>query len=320
MTTLPTIKKLRRTGSVLLHTAKTSAHIGVPGMLLHFGTALGDDLLCTAVLRELTKRGKKNIWIMSEHPELFERNSDVAKVIAIDEYYSQGLELIGSRYKMLQYGRVDLATDRTRPPQRHVIAELCGCADIQGEISLRPYFHIDERVRAQAAQGSDVVTIQSSGLGARWPTANKDWYPERFQSVVNELGKECKFVQIGSPTDPKLEGACDLRGQTTIHEAAALLANSRLYLGGEGFLMHLARAVECPSVILFGGRVAPWQCGYSCNTNLFSAVPCAPCWLWQTCDHERRCMREISVAAVVEAVRQRLAAPREPLAVDIDRL
>lgn len=319
-TTFSSIKKLRQTGSVLFHTAKTSAHIGIPGVLLHFGTALGDDLLCTAVFRELTKRGQKNIWIMSEHPELFSGNPDVAKVIPIDEYYGRGLELLGSRYKALHYGSVELVTDRTLPPTRHVIAEMCASAGIDGDVSLRPYFHPGTTAKAQTINGKTLVAIQSSGLGARWPTVNKEWYPERFQGVVDELSNECEFVQIGSPTDPLLAGTRDLRGKTTVHETAALLTTCRLYVGGEGFLMHLARAVECPSVIIFGGRVTPWQCGYSCNTNLYSAVPCAPCWLRQPCDHERRCMQEISVAAVVTAVRDRLAAPREPLKVDTERL
>lgn len=80
--------------------------------------------------------------------------------------------------------------------------------------------------------------------------------------------------------------------------------------------MHLARAVECPSVIVFGGREAPWQTGYICNSNLYSAVPCAPCWLSNNCDFDRQCMSSISVADVVSAIRQMLEKPRNPLAVE----
>jgi hypothetical protein len=80
--------------------------------------------------------------------------------------------------------------------------------------------------------------------------------------------------------------------------------------------MHLARAVECPSVIVFGGREAPWQSGYICNSNLYSAVPCAPCWRANTCEFDRRCMSDISVADVVSAIRQMMKRPRNPLAVE----
>lgn len=80
--------------------------------------------------------------------------------------------------------------------------------------------------------------------------------------------------------------------------------------------MHLARAVECPAVILYGGREAPWQSGYTCNTNLYSPLPCAPCWLWNHCDYDRECMNRITVSDVVQAIRERLARPRNPLPVD----
>jgi hypothetical protein len=80
--------------------------------------------------------------------------------------------------------------------------------------------------------------------------------------------------------------------------------------------MHVARAVECPSVIVFGGREAPWQTGYICNFNLYSAVPCAPCWRSNTCEIDRQCMRDISVDDVVSAIRQMLERPRNPLPIE----
>ena len=110
---------------------------------------------------------------------------------------------------------------------------------------------------------------------------------ERFQEVVDALAGEMEFIQLGSTDDPPLQHARDLRGATGISEAAAILYHARLYVGTVGFLMHVARAVECPSVIVFGGREAPWQSGYVCNRNIYSAVPCAPCWRSNTCDFDR---------------------------------
>jgi ADP-heptose:LPS heptosyltransferase len=80
--------------------------------------------------------------------------------------------------------------------------------------------------------------------------------------------------------------------------------------------MHLARAVECPSVIIFGGREAPWQSGYTCNTNLYTAEPCAPCWLWNKCDYNRICMDKITAADVILAVDKTASQPRNSLVVD----
>jgi len=121
-------------------------------------------------------------------------------------------------------------------------------------------------------------------------------------------------------SDPLLADVIDLRGKTNIRESAAVLANCRLLIGTVGFLMHLARATECPAVIIFGGREAPWQSGYGCNTNLYSAVPCAPCWLWNKCDHNRLCMENITAQEVILAAEQITSRERNPLKVDFFQL
>jgi ADP-heptose:LPS heptosyltransferase len=80
--------------------------------------------------------------------------------------------------------------------------------------------------------------------------------------------------------------------------------------------MHMARAVDCPSVIVYGGRLRPDQIGYSCNENLYNAVACAPCWLDSRCDFGRVCMETIPAAAAIEAAERLVARPRDGLAVD----
>jgi ADP-heptose:LPS heptosyltransferase len=157
--------------------------------------------------------------------------------------------------------------------------------------------------------------IQSSGMGARHLIRNKQWYEARFQSVVDALIGEVEFIRVGSATDPVLQNANDRPGTTGIRETAAILHHARLYVGTVGFLMHLARAVECPCVIIYGGREAPWQSGYICNFNLYTPLPCAPYWRWNGCECDRQCMREIGVADVVSAIRQMMERPRGPLEV-----
>jgi len=292
------------------------ARLGAPEVLLYFGSAPGDDLLCTAVLRELHKRGKRNVWMMSNHQDLFAGNEQVERVVPVDSFYQRYVNFWNRQYWHLEYAAFDREADRSTPPVRHVIAELCFRTGITGDVALRPYLFLTDEERARFSWASKKIAIQSSGLAARWPIKNKEWSPERFQEVVDQLRAQFEFVQVGSLTDPPLTEVTDMRGRTSKRETAAILANSLVFVGLEGFVMHLARAVECPAVIVLGGRTAPWQFGYSCNMNLYSPVPCAPCWLWNTCPHDRMCMKDISVASVVEAIHSQLSKPRGPLAAD----
>ena len=297
----------------------------LPKMLLYFGFAPGDDLLCTAVLRELRRRDRDGLLMVSDHRELFAGNPDPAYVRPLwPRYYRDGstvaicrrfTRLWGGAFVRLEYASLD-GVDRRRPPSRHIVAEMCARAGITGSVSIRPYLALTEAEKAAAAWAGGKIVIQSSGMAARHPMRNKQWYEERFQSVVDALAGEVDFIQIGGTTDPVLQRVNDLRGATGTREAAAILHHARLYVGTVGFPMHLARAVECPSVIIFGGREAPWQSGYVGNANLYTAVPCAPCWRANTCEFDRQCMREIAVEDVVAAIRQMLAKPRNPLAVE----
>jgi len=289
---------------------------GRPDSLIYFGISPGDDLLCTAVLHELAIRRREKNWMMSNYPELFAGNTSVAYVVPVEDRYREYAGLFGSKYEFLQYAAVSPEQDMSVPPARHIIAELCASAKITGRIALRPYFFTTETEKKKYNWAQGMIAIQSSGLAAKQPMRNKQWFPERFQEVVSSLKRDFKFVQLGSAGDPPLNDVVDLRGKTSIRESAAVLANCRLQVGTVGFLMHLARAVECPAVIIYGGREAPWQSGYGCNVNLYSAVPCAPCWLWNRCDYNRVCMDTITAQEVIGAVEQIASQKRDSLKVE----
>jgi hypothetical protein len=285
-------------------------------MLLWFGLSPGDDLLCTAVLRELRNRGYRNLWMVSNFPELFCGVNDASRVLPVHEKIKDLAMMWRRSIRFIEYEEFD-GDDRSTAPVRHIIAEMCSRAGVIGDVSLRPYLSLSESEKAEARWAHNRIAIQSSGLAARLPMLNKQWFPDRFQMVVDALRKEVPFIQIGSKRDPLLRGVKDFRGMTTIRESAAILHHARLFVGIEGFLMHLARANECPSVIIYGGRTAPWQTGYICNTNMYSGISCSPCWRLNKCELARKCMRDIESDDVVIAVRELLARNRNPLSTEV---
>ena len=197
---------------------------------------------------------------------------------------------------------------------------MCQHADITGQIELRPYLWLTDQEKAAGRIAPRQIAIQSSILSASLPIRNKEWHAGRFAAVIAALSPEYTFVQVGMKSDPKLEGAVDRRGKTDVRQTAAILSQSLVFVGLVGFLMHLARAVECRSVIVFGGREAPWQSGYGCNENLYSAMPCAPCWLWSKCDFGHQCMNRIEASQVIEAVDRQIKRAGLPLAADVETL
>ena len=137
------------------------------------------------------------------------------------------------------------------------------------------------------------------GPGARWEP--KRWPVRHFIELVARLQTEVDaIVLLGSTADAdccrELATAVslpclDLAGKTTLLQAGALLQQTRLFVGNDSGLGHLATAVGTASLALFGpgdpARYSPWGSqGYwlQSPTGLIADLP--P-------DDVARCAREI---------------------------
>ena len=281
-----------------------NARLGFPRCVYHGGGGIGDDLLCTCVFRELKKRGASNIAIRTWHESLFQRNPDVDTIIrkkipVIAPLMIHGLNLFQLTYHV--------------PLTEHFLAGMCRSAGISGEVALRPYVFLRPAEVAAGRLFEPQIAIQSAGFGSTRPMKNKEWYPERFQEVASRLQGKASLIQLGSPLDPPLKGVLDLREKTSLRQAAGILANSLVFVGQVGFLMHLARAVDCRSVIVYGGRETPDKTGYIANKNLVGITPCSPCWEENKCDYDRECMKMIPVETVANAAMEQIDRHGSPL-------
>ena len=249
------LRRTRRRGRSIVHWVKAFA-LGLgwiitrrrlPSTLLFFGVSPGDDLLCTAVLRELRNRGDDGLLMISNYGELFIGNEDVADVrpagaaVPREGYNNPGstvpiyrkfAKLWGSDFRTPVYGRYLEGEDKTEPPPHHIIADMCANAEILGSISIRPHLRLTEQEKSRAAWAGGRIVIQSSGMAAIAPMRNKEWFAERFQGVIDALRDEYEFIQLGLEPEPALEHVEDLRGCTSIRELAVILHSAAIRRNG----------------------------------------------------------------------------------------
>jgi ADP-heptose:LPS heptosyltransferase len=307
------ISKLGRTFTYSGWAAYTLARYGWPRKLIFYNSGIGDDLLCTIVARELRSRKSGRLWVGSKYGELFEGNPDAQAVPISDWRFGALAPFLGADVRPLWYTQYDPENDRDPEPPLHFAAMMCQKAEVSGLISIRPYIFLRHSEMGQGNIARNQIAIQSTTRAAATPLKNKEWLSERFQSVVNSLSGRFNIVQLGTSGDPKLDNVIDLRGKTSLREAAAILSQSRLFIGLAGGLMHLARAVDCPAVIVYGGRERPEISGYICNKNITTTPPCSPCWQRNRCDYDRVCMTSIDADLVLSAVGEILDRDRTEL-------
>lgn len=289
------------------------ARHGRPRALIHFAAGVGDEVMLTAVIRELHAKGAPPFWVMSRRPELYRHSPGIRAVVPVDPRVFALARRCGAQLIEPRYGIPD-ATGGLRSPPAHLLACLMATAGLTGTVRLQPELHLTAAERTAAAKWAGSIVIQPTARAAVRPNDLKEWWPDRWQAVVDSLRPRHRLIQIGGGTDPLLDGVEDQRGHAlSLRAVAAMLSQARLFVGLESGMMHLARAVGCPGVILFGGRVSPRQAGYDGFINLARTPACSPCWRYTGCELDRQCMRDINPPEVVEAITMALAQPRGPL-------
>ena len=190
----------------------------------------------------------------------------------------------------------------------------CDCSAWNGNI---PVSAADmERIRRLVhGLGSGQGPLVAVNPIARWRT--KLWDAERFAILADRLCNElsCCIVFTGGGRDRGIiqeicsmmaNRSVNLAGRTTLKELACLYFLCRLVVTTDTGPMHIAAAMGCPVVALFGptdpGRTGPYGPGHAVIT---ADLECRPCFK-RNCDHVS-CMKQITVDQCFETVRDMLS-------------
>jgi len=160
-----------------------------------------------------------------------------------------------------------------------------------------------------------LVNVGASKLANRWPA-------ERFGALIAALREEHAhpICLVGGPQDVaegelamqahrEASGAVapprNLVGETSLRMLVALCRRARLFVGCDTGPMHIAGAVGCPVVALFGPaderRTGPY---FDQAYVVRSPEPCPACEAGKR--HGHRCMQSIQVSEVSAMAKRRL--------------
>ena len=168
---------------------------------------------------------------------------------------------------------------------------------------------VDQMLHREGVRSGSLVAINPM---AKWKT--KLWEPELFAALADRILKDFSgdVIFTGSQADrPIIEKISsmmktrplNLAGRTGLKELAYLYGQCRVLVTTDTGPMHMAAAMNCPVVALFGPtsplRTGPYGSGHRVIT---SGAACGPCFK-KMCD-QWSCMRDITVDSVYEAVKE----------------
>lgn len=183
---------------------------------------------------------------------------------------------------------------------------------------------IDDELYARAVTDDKPLIAIHPGSG----TWVKRWETEKWAQVADVLARQLDAIVVFTGGDHERDlvqdimdrmkqHAVSLVGETGVGGLAALYQRAQIVLGPDSGPLHLAVAVGTPTVTLFGAadpvEFSSWGSPEK-HPILFSEIGCRPCRIldWGTDDPAYHpCVREITVARVLEAANRALHANRE---------
>ena len=137
---------------------------------------------------------------------------------------------------------------------------------------------LSDEIQIEIPLSTPVVRKQSRKICVM--TGGKQKYkalnPVVMQYLVDHLKGSFDFVQLGSASDPRLDGVEDLRGKK-ISVAFSQLQEASCFVGMVGGLVHLAKAANCNSCVLQSTGEPLVLTYYNNNRYLFPIDYCDLC-------------------------------------------
>ena len=148
--------------------------------------------------------------------------------------------------------------------------------------------------------------------GATWIT--KRWPADRFGDVARMLtrSRDLPIVVTWAGEEERIAAELIVKmaehqrvvmaPDTNLRQLAALIASSKLFIGNDTGPMHLAVALNIPTVAVFGGTDPLRNGPYGRNNRILAAGPeCQPCWKTTCKRGDLKCLDLVQPGKVVSS-------------------
>lgn len=263
-------------------------------IIYRIGSAVGDQLCMSAVVRLIDQQHSFKIVVISSYPEIFDNNPRVWKNIGIKRYslyvsralrFLSGIQLENFLFKDSKCSFEEYM--RSSKKKQHLVEvhsrhfnHRIDYNEIQNEIYLS---RLEIERCAEKFNMPDFYSIIQPNSKKSY-TPNKQWGLDNFQKVVNDR-HDTFWVQIGSQDEFLLKNVEDFRGRTTLRELFYIVSQSQFVFANEGLVNHVASAFNIKSYVISSGFSDTSLAEYDSSIFFNASDSCdrSPCWLLNEC-------------------------------------
>ena len=273
------------------------------------GSAIGDHLYMTSVLREIASKGYK-IILFSNYFELFLNNIRIKKIYKIKKNIFFFLNLFKGR-NILEF----------RSPYNNIENKHFLFFHKNSKIHLSKanseHFNLDlkyEKLDNEFFFSKNELTKwnKSIHLPLKFSliqsttkkkfTSNKEWDINGMQGIVNHF-KKINWIQIGKSDEPKLKNCTHLLN-LNLRELAYVVYKSEFLVTYEGLFNHIASCFNKKNFLIHTGFLPIEAFNYKNNILIENNkdYPCYPCYDINCKDHLNLTKKNIKIEEVIKKI------------------
>lgn len=279
---------------------------------------IGDQILLLGAAEEYYRQTGKKLLLAVDHPEFFV-NSNACYVLSdynINDLWDRlslttldKIHLSGVTFNLIFLNSATYKHNKLFFPQVPMQGTLLSNLGLSGLVNCSPKITLTQKEMQTGALFPNQICVMTGGN-----VPYKVLPTSTIQEVVNALKDKFDIIQLGAKGDHHLSDVhyqCGL----PLRRAAAILANSRVFVGTIGGLMHMAEAVNCPSVIAWSGEPEIYG-GYHDQLHIFSSPRCDKCAnnklnpLFDKCPLDYQCIKRINSKDLIEAIKIKTKSPK----------
>ncbi len=295
----------------------TNGIINFFGYIIIFrcGSAIGDHVYMSGILREINIAKKNKIILFSNHYELFENNIRVNILCRFkqESYIWFFLNCVKGK-NILEFRSIHITENmkfhflKSHKNRQMQLAEAMSehfnlkldYSNLKNEICFSKYELLQFEKKFQLPQ--NFALIQS--VTKKTYTTVKDWKVSGMQKIVDSF-QEVNWFQIGTSKEPKLKN-CKYLFDLELKELAFIIYKCNFLVSYEGLFNHLASCFDKKNFLIHTGFLHSNSINYQNNILIEEnlKMKCYPCFKLHCKNHNVNFVNLLNEDRVINIIRK----------------
>lgn len=262
-------------------------------IIRRFGS-LGDILMSTPALKELSKNYKIDVLVPKSHSDIFKNLNFINQIIyniespQITTQYDKFIDLTDFEFNYEQVSQPLITKTKQEMFAEALNVSISSFKPII-ELSKEENDWIDNYIQEHSLKNILILAVKSANT-------QRDWNIDNWIKLIDKIKKLNYSVVVVDKQLSWDDKDVHFFNNHTMRELFALVSKADIVVAQDSGILHIAGAFDIPNLTIYGPTDYRMRSIYKDSYHIESKLPCYPCW-YKRCPH-LSCINCITVETV----------------------